>query len=333
MEAMLPFFSKLLQDDGFFRFQNAVSQTMYAALGAGYAQNDGEVALVTRLVDAVNGMSYGGIRLFAKKIHGSRSYVEFHHQDKPITKELGDSVLLTVVTSGGARLLQRVCFVQNKVAHNRSWAIDEGQLYLLKNFPLFSGRRGIFRGHDDVVFKNIGRTLGAFGLFADPGEMLLVSAPLVAEFAHGTDTLKLDAVYVPDLSLGIAGSGGASSPWFPWHPGLHPEFFEIFLHEARHAFRMLGPVPLWPFAGTSLPFLGRATFMRDLHDLARNWVLGNIGEFSYIVDATLDPQLDRFAASLLRKAGAHDLFKLNMENVGDIDTDLAIFVAHIEVGG
>jgi hypothetical protein len=333
MEDVVRRFSQFLADDEFFRFQKAVAETMYGALGQGYANNENEVALVTRLVEAIDGMTYDGIRLHSRKIHGSRSYVEFNHQDRPITKELADSVFITVVTRNRQRLLQRVCFVQNKVAKGGTWQLDPGQLYLLKNFPLFSGRRGLFRGSSDVVFKNIGKTLGAFGLFCDPGEMMLITAPLVADLARGGSTLKADAVSVPEVASAFTPSGDASSalPWFPWAGGMLPPDADIFFHEMYRFFRHVGPMPFWPWLGAAASFLARATFMRDLHDLARNWLLVNVGEYSYVFDHAPDPALDRFAASLLYAAGAKQFFDIGVD-AAELDSDLAVFIAHIEVG-
>jgi hypothetical protein len=333
MENVLPFFAKLLDDDGFFRFQNDVAQRMYGALDQGYANNEKEVALVTRLVDAVNGMGYGGVSLHTKKIHGTRSYVEFNHQGRPITKELADSVFITVVTRKRRRLLQRVCLVQNKVAKNGGWQIDRGQLYLLKNFPAFSGSRGLFRGRSDVIFRNIGRTLGAYGLFQEPGEMTLITAPLVADLSRGGSTLKADALSVPEEASGpsMTGSAAGGMPWLPWNSAMFPpDAIEVFFHE-MYRFHRHHPGGMWPFLGASAPFLARAVFMPDLHDLARNWLLVNVGEFSSVFGAVTDPALEIFAASLLRAAGAQEFFDVNVDTA-ELNTDLNVFIAQIEVG-
>ncbi|KAA0251613.1 hypothetical protein FBQ97_10165 [Acidobacteria bacterium ACD] len=332
MENVLPFFSKLLADDGFFKFQNDVAQKMYGALDQGYAHNEKEVALVTRLVDAVNGMHYGGVSLHTKKIHGTRSYVEFNHQGRPITKELADSVFITVVTRKRRRLLQRVCLVQNKVAKNGGWQIDQGQLYLLKNFPVFSGSRGLFRGRSDVVFRNIGGTLGAFGLFQEPGEMTLITAPLLADLSRGGSSLKADALSVPEVASGQATAGTATGgpPWLPWSSAIFPPNAIELFHEL-HRFYRHHPGGPWPWLGISAPFLARSVFMRDLHDLARSWLLVNVGEFSFVLGAATDPALDAFAASLLRAAGAQQFFDIDVDTA-ELDTDLTVFIAQIEVG-
>src|SRR5258708_1516599 len=104
----------LCSDDHFFAFQNSVVQDFYHSLGQGYGRGDNEVSLVKRLVDVANGKCYGPLKLSAKMLHGPRSYVEFSYLDKPVTKELGDMAVISVVTSGGSRLLQKTCIIQNK---------------------------------------------------------------------------------------------------------------------------------------------------------------------------------------------------------------------------
>lgn len=88
----------LSSDNGFLDFQNDLSQRIYDALSQGYSVNGNEVPLVKRVVEAMNGHSYDGINIHSSFIHGSRSYIEFNYMDKPVTKELGDMVVFTVVT-------------------------------------------------------------------------------------------------------------------------------------------------------------------------------------------------------------------------------------------
>ena len=98
MERLFRLFSRLLRDDAFRRFQCDVADSAYEQLSRGYLASEDEVALVGRLVQAINGKSYGPlIQLHADKIHGGHSYVEFKHQDKPVTKELGDMASITLV--------------------------------------------------------------------------------------------------------------------------------------------------------------------------------------------------------------------------------------------
>lgn len=333
------FFNTLLVGDGFLKFQNDVAQAIYAALGEGYAAHENEVSLVTRLVEATNGMAHGRLRLFSRKIHGSRSYVEFFHRDRPVTKELGDSVYITVVTQGRERVLERVCFVQNKLADSgkrTAWRIDEGQLFLLKNFPRFSGNRGIFRRSRDVIFKNPGGCLGAYGLLASPGEMVFAAAPLVEAVSRGRGSVPLQGLASPWLTTLNAGSatGSPSLPWFgmPWHPKTSdPMFWEMLHEELFHFLRHHGFLPLQPWGGGSGSFLGHTRFAADIHDFVKAWLLCNLGEFSLAFGGVVDPALEQISASLLRAAGADELFDIRQQDMPPIEAELAVFVTHVDV--
>lgn len=325
MERVIRYFVDLLGDQGYYRFQNDIADAMYGALGQGYVIGDNEVALVTKVSEAVNGKLYRGLSLHSRKIHGSRSYVQFNYQDKPITKELADSVFITVVTRGRERLLEKVCLVQNKVASAGAWDVDCDQLYLLKNFPLFSGTRGMFRGVRDVVFRNHSKCLGAFGLFAEPGEMTLISAPLLAEMACGASTIKTGDISAVEMHL----RGGGSHPgpgWLPWYPEMLEEFWHLMCH--------FGPVypSLWP--GMTAPFLGTETFMRDLHDYARNWTLCNIGECCFALGNVLDSDLDAFTSRVLRAAGAEEFLDVGPvgDNMREFDASFTAFIAKVDIG-
>ncbi len=328
MDATVNYFTQLLDDNGYYKFQNEVAHAMYDSLGQGYASNDNEVALVTRLVNATNGLNYKGIRLHSQKIHGAKSYVQFKHQDKPVTRELGDAVFITVVTRQRKRLLQRVCFVQHKLAKDQTWALDDAQLFLLKNFPLISGTQGLFRGAKELVFRNHSRLLGCYGLFHEPGEMVFVSAPLLTELASGHSSIELASISQPSASgiFQVASGFPFGLPAFLWHPMLK-DFFHDYMH-------FVGKYGLWwhlASPANGMPFLGNTAFVRDLHEYARHWTLCNIGEFSYAFGATLDPQLEKVAASLLMAVGAHEFFDIN-QDVPEANIGIAVFVAHINVG-
>ncbi len=126
-------------DDGFLDFQNRVVAEFYDALDRGFSKGENEVSLVSRLVSAADGERYGPIRLHAAMLHGTRSYVEFNYRDKPVTKELGDMILVTLVTAGRKRILQRLSIVQNKKSSGKSWPIDQEQLFLLKKLSTVHG--------------------------------------------------------------------------------------------------------------------------------------------------------------------------------------------------
>lgn len=331
---MIRIFDRILAlstDDGFLHFQHDLSRRMYDALGQGYVGSENEVALIKRTVDAVNGQSYRGVRVFATIIHGPRSYVEFNFMDKPVTKELGDMTVVTLVSDGSNRLVQKTCVIQNKKERDGHWDIDEEQLYLLKNFPPFSGSKGIFKRCKDLVFRNSSGCLGCYGLFHPPGEMILASAPALTEMLRGKKSVSHADIGLAPGANG-AGSGGAGQPmpWWPGFPWHHPEErYMMFEEMVRHyGYPMLAGMP---FNG----FLGCAPFARDIHDFTRNWTQMNIGEATAVSGRVLNPAADAFTNFVLRSAGFGDLgVELPTGNLfGDHEFEghMAVMLMHVDV--
>jgi len=293
----------LSTDQGFLHFQHDLSRRIYDALGQGYVGHENEVALIKRMVDAVNGQSYRGVRVFATIIHGPRSYVEFNFMDKPVTKELGDMTIVTLVTDGSNRLVQKACVIQNKKDRDGHWEIDEEQLYLLKNFPPFSGSKGIFKRCKDLAFRNSSGCLGCYGLFHPPGEMIFTSAPALTEMLRGKKSMSHADIGLTPGANG-AGSGGTGLP-MPWWPGLpwhHPKEMYMMLEElaCHYGYPMLPGIPLNGFFGCS-------TFARDIHDFTRNWTQLSIGEPTTVSGRVLNPAADAFSNFVLRSAGFGNL--------------------------
>jgi hypothetical protein len=330
MRRLIQCAADLSRDSGFTRFQNDTVQCFYDTLDQGYSVHDNEVALVTRLVNAANGKSYGPVRLLANKIHGSRSYVEFSFMGKPVTKELGDMAIISVVTAGRDRLFQRVSIIQNKKSSGTNWGIDSEQLFLLKNFPPFAGNRGIFRGCSDLAFRNESRCLGAYGLFDDPGEMVFVSAPLVAGMLSGKKSLGQADLSV---SLDAAGLAPTQAGGFPWWPGLH----HCHPRELYHILRELCDFHDFPFmcpSGSGGGFLGNIVFGRDLYDFVRAWTRLSVGEVTYAHGTVLNAEVDAFTNLLIAAAGFRDLFDMPGDEVFpqvEFSGDLAVVLMHLDV--
>lgn len=328
MERIFRATSRLAVHDGFHAFQNHLVGKFYDVLGRGYSSDENEVALVHRLVDAADGESFGPLQLRAAMLHGTRSYVEFSYLDKPVTKELGDMALISIVTAGPTRLLQRITIVQNKKSSGKSWGIDPEQLFLLKNFPPFAGNKGIFKGARDLAFKNASGCLGSYGLLASPGEMIFISAPLVAEMQRGKKSVAL-----ADISV-IAGAAEASSGSGVWGvaPWLGGPLAEELMYIWRKTVRDYGfPWPMPNFG--SIPFLQNVKFGRDLYDLTRNFTQINIGEVTFAGDHVLNANADGFANLLVRSAG-FEIFEGGFDNTfGDrpFEGQMAVIVAHLDV--
>lgn len=323
--------AKLSSDDNFVKFQNKLTHNFYDVLGQGYAANENEVALVKRLVESANGSSYGPVNLRANMLHGSRSYVEFNYMDKPVTKEMGDMAIISVVTRGKERLLQKICIIQNKKDKAKRWSIDLEQLFLLKNFPPFTGNKGIFKNCRDVAFRNTSGCLGAFGLLRTPGEMIFASAGLVSEFIHDKKSLSASDI---SLSSGIYNNAiQENQTFFPyWLPFNHFHPKEWY-HIMREVAEMYGYPPGAPI-GQPNDFLGNSRFGRDLYDFVRSWTQLSIGEITCINDKVTNIGVDAFANFLIRSAGFGDIVHTPGDNMfGDsqFGRQLAVFMMHFNI--
>lgn len=328
MRRLFEAIARLSVDDDFTRFQNDSSHDFYQALGQGYSCNDNEVALVQRLVDAANGKAYGPVQLHANMLHGTRSYVEFNYMGKPVTKELGDMAIISVVTRGSERLFQRLCIIQNKKTNGKSWSIDQEQLFLLKNFPPFSGDKGIFKHCRDVLFRNSSGCLGAFGLLNSPGEMLFLSAPLLSELQGGKKSISMSDISVPmDLFNESRNGGGAGIPFLS---GMHPKEWFYFLEKTVHNY-----VSPFGFPGVfGCRFLGDCRFSRDIHDWTRNWTQLNIGEITYAYDTVTNVSVDAFANALMQSAGFGEMFDIpSSKQFGEVhfEHQMAVFAMRFDV--
>lgn len=320
----------LSTDSGFLHFQHDIARRMYDALGQGYAANDNEVSLIKRTVDTVNGQSYKGVRIFATVIHGTRSYVEFNFMDKPVTKELGDMTVITLVTDKSDRLFQKACVIQNKKERDGHWEIDLEQLYLLKNFPPFSGNKGIFKRCKDMAFRNASGSLGCYGLFFPPGEMILASAPALTEMLRGKKSVSHADVGFPAM-IGAGENGAANAaPWWPGFPWRHPKEFLMFFEEfvCHYGYPFMAGAP---FSG----FLGCTQFARDIHDFARNWTQLNLGEPTTAFGRILNPAVDAFSNFVMRSAGFRDvdvdLPTGNYFGDQEFDGQMAVLLMHMDV--
>lgn len=328
MHRIFNYTARLANDGQFFRFQNDLAQVAYDTLGQSYKTGDNEVVMVTKLVAALNGKSYDHITVAANKIHGTRSFVEFNYLDKPTTKELGDMVIISIVTEGKSRLLQRVCIIQNKKAQDHIWDVDEEQLFLLKNFPPFSGNRGLFRGMTEVAFRNQSGCLGAYGLFDEPCEMMFVAAPLFAEILRTRGSVRANEIGLPSAitQVGIH----SAFPAAPFSYFSDPEEWYMIMREVFHR---IGPFP-WRGFELGLPFFGNFHYGRDIYDFVRAWTQVNLGEYTCLAGVTINPEVDGFANRLIRSAGLGrgiDLPTGNENTDMRPEGDMAVFVLRMDV--
>jgi hypothetical protein len=325
VENFLRGYLRLMDNLNFRNFQNDLSQKVYDTLAQGYNTHSNEVALVGRMVEAINKENYSMLKFYADKIHGPRSYVEFNYRDKPTTKEIADMVILSVASYKRERVYQKITFIQNKVDSGKKWSIDDEQLFLLKNFPKFSGNKGIFKSfsNKEMVFLNHSRCLGSFGLFMNPGEMIFMSAPLLSELKN-EKSITLDDIKVPETETN-RGNQHFLSPFLFDHP-----FFDEMLHYMSKSLRRYAFSPF--MAGGSFPFLNNSVFSRDIYDFIRNWSQFNIGEPTYAFGNVLNSDLDRFSSFLLRYIGLGEYVDLPDYNIeGKFHNEMAIFAMHIDL--
>ena len=291
--------AQLSSDSGFLEFQNNLVAKLYDNLGQGFRANEGEVAIVKRLVQAADGHSYRGVRVCATMLHGSRSYVEFNYLDKPVTKELGDMAVISLVTHEKKRVLQRLCIIQNKKETNGKWGLDIEQLFLLKNFPPFAGNKGIFRGCHGVSFRNYCGCLGAFGLLTAPGDMLFAAAALVTDFRAGKKSIGVSDIRTAPSQPPVHGN--------VWHLMFSHPFLYLHPKEVLFLFEEVFDRYGYPFFFPSVagqhPFLGNTCFAWDLYDFTRSWTQLSMGEVTCSMDTAVNPTVDAFANLLLRSAG------------------------------
>lgn len=321
--AILDFF-KLIKSNSFKEFVNEFSFELYKTLSDGYAKNKNEVKLVTDLTNTIDGKKFDKLHFCSHKIHGTRSYVKFNYRDKSVTKELADMVIVSIIAKGRKKLLQKISFVQNKKDTNNSWHIDQEQLFLLKNFPTFSGQKGFFtkfNGKNNLVFNNNSGTLGTFGLFSNPGEMILASAGVI-------DSLQTNNKVNLNSFNGINIANNQSSLFNNTNMFLNPYLEEIFyvLHKYSGKYAHCGMFDY------GLPFLNNSIFSKDIYDFIKNWSLFNIGETSYSFGQVQDYNLENFSNFLLHSIGYNDFIDLKNSNENyKFESDIAISVVKYDI--
>ena len=323
MEKLIHFYQEQVLEKSFRLFQDRLANSMYSALRSGYANSENdEIALIERLVDAVNGQSYRNISFHANKIHGTRSKIRYQYRAQKERIEAGDMVIITLATDNHRKLFERITIVQNKKKNKTSWPIDLKQLFFLKNFPSFHGVSGIFSKFtaDEVLFFNRSKCLGSYGLFSEPGEMVFLSAPLLSELIGKKKSISPDDIKLPDYLI---------ESYF--NLVLRPySFMEVSQEHEKPLIMFSGPF------SNDIPYLRNDIFARDLHDFARSWTLFNIGEPTVIHGDVVDDSLNSFSNYLLKETGIAEKLKLSFKksdfNFKEyLESDVAVFVSHIDV--
>jgi hypothetical protein len=319
MDNLIRTFSDYYNRPEFRKFQNTLSKEIYESLGTSYSNSDGEVKMVTEMCNTIDGKTFEKFKFYSKKIHGTRSFVEFHNQDKPTTKELADMVVISVATKNKEIVYEKTAFIQNKKEDTaNNWKIDQDQLYLLHNFPTFKGKKGIFRTNykDEVVFLNQSETLGNYGLFQQPGEMVLINALTVFRLQQG-DKISLSDIH-KFTSNNTNSNNGFQFPFIDHH-FLDEMLYRYFKHFPKYGL---------PFS--NLPFLNNSFSSFNIYEFIRNWTFFNIGEVVSAYGNIVDKDLSEFNKILLKEAGLSEFINLNIDNIG-FESNLTILVAHLNL--
>jgi hypothetical protein len=314
MDNLISTFSDYYNRVDFRKFQNNFAREVYDKLGTSYDNSDNEVQMVTKLCNTINGKTFEKLKFYSKKIHGSTSFVDFHNQTRPTTKELADMVIISIATKDREIIFEKTAFIQNKKEHSDSiWDIDQDQLYLLHNFPTFQGNKGIFkRNFNDISFLNHSGTLGNFGLFQNPGEMILVNAMTIYRLQNRGKISLSDIRKFTDNSFPRINS--YQYPFIDYH------FWDEMLYRySDYGFQFL-----------NLPFLNNSIASFNIYDFVRNWSLFNIGEVVSAFGNVADKDLLAFNRFLLRATGLSDYVKTNDEEL-EFDSDITVIVAHIDL--
>lgn len=319
MENLIRTFLEYYNRRDFRKFQNSFAREVYETLGTSYANSFDEVKMVTEMCNTINGKSFEKLNFYTKKIHGARSYVEFQNQDKPTTKELADMVIISVATKNREIVYEKTAFIQNKKEDTTSnWKIEQDQLYLLHNFPTFKGNKGIFKRNfrDDVIFQNQSETLGNYGLFQQPGEMILVNALTIFKLQQG------DKISLSDIRKFTSNRFHNNSS-FQFPLINHPHWDEILYMYFRHF-----PNNGLPFL--NFPFLNNSIASFNIYEFIRNWTLFNIGEVVSTYGNIVDKDLSTFNRILLKEAGLSDFINTNVDSQ-ELENNLMIIIAHLNL--
>lgn len=208
---------RLLEDnDVFIQYCKDFADKVSETINTGYKSGKKEPKIVKEVIDTINKVKgipgiYGKGKKFSLEtkaafIHGYRSQVKFNVSGCEKRRELGDIVFISTLAWKRKIAVQRITFNQvKKDSESRKayWEIPSDQLYLLTNFPSFTGVKGsIFAGK---TFNLISKTgcLGSYGFLTYPNDFGFLSSPILDLILSGrTSVRKRDLVALYPLIPG-----------------------------------------------------------------------------------------------------------------------------------
>jgi hypothetical protein len=291
----------------FKKWQDNLSNEIYSSLKSNVTS--GEVEMVTDLCDVMSSQKYKGLHIESKKIHGKTSEVEFNYANEKVVKELADMVIVSIVTSRGKIKLLKTAFIQNKKGTSNkksscSWKIDQEQLFLLKNFPKFTGVSGIFKD-EEIIFLNHSSTLGNYGLFTPTGDMaFLTSRNTFCNQSGGTITF--DKIKNASLLCNSLGNNDGSFSFF------YKDFYHYIDFAYKNRFMFVNKLH-------NLPFFNNYNYALDVYEIVKELTYFNIGEPSFASGQVINDTLYCYTKKLLYSAFGYnvdgdDNFKYNQDN-------------------
>jgi len=319
LEAIQNFYKNYYSSIDFKKWQDKLSNEIYLSLHSGGK----EVPMVTELCEVMSKQNHKGLSIESKKIHGKKSFVKFDYLNKKTTKELADMVIVSVVTLKRKIMLLKTAFIQNKKAKNErlSWVcdIDQEQLFLLKNFPTFTGTSGIFKGKE-ITFLNHSGTLGNYGLFTPTGDMVFLTARNVFCNQSSGDKVTFDD---------IKKAASLNMPLVNTVDGF--EYFSkcgIYLVNKDYI--------AFPIGRHNLPFFNNYNYALDVHEIVKQLTYFNIGEPVNEFKHTADNYLYNYTKDLLHLLGYkidNNQLIRNSES-GDIpdEGEIGVILNHLELG-
>ena len=329
MHRVIAYLLESLQRTDFRRWQNTITKEAYSTLEFSNASGDDEVKMVTKLCEALNNKNFGQFRLYAHKIHGKRSMVEFlNGENSLVTRELADMVILSLITEGDKVVLEKFAFIQNKKEQCKGkWDIEQSQLYLLHNLPTFDGVSGIFRHEKNIALSSAQGRLGNYGLFSAPCNIAFVNARIINALQKGS------VVSIDDIKKNTAFSNTVNFPyWGCFDECGHHDLYYILKHGLGH--NLLG------YGG--IPVLGDCSIALNMHQFIRNWTQFNIGEIIIANGRTQCKALTDLSRAYKKAAGFKDLLKYSFDNSNDIGNekgfkwiaegiDTAVIILHCDI--
>jgi hypothetical protein len=319
-EAVQRFYEDYYNSTDFRVWQNKFTNEIYSCL----MSVNKEIPTVTTLCDVMSEKRYRGLHIESKKIHSrSTSGVNFEYRGKSVTKELADMAIVSLVTLDRQIVFMKTAFIQNKCATKRnasqtsqpsdSWDIDQEQLFLLKNFPTFTGASGLFNCNT-FSFLNHSRTLGNYGLFSSNGNMTFLTAQNVFHNQNPNGRVAFDSI--KHGSTAFSNFNNRNYQEKMWYKNCD-------IHHYPHYY-------------IDLPFFNNYSYALDVHEIVKELTYFNIGDSSTIAGRVTDTELAHYTEKLLRDAFGYRIgegyFNRDTErNINVLQRDVNVVLNHLEL--